>query len=195
MITTNSQLRSQLYFSAWRVYLPLGSLHLGAEKVPVARSLLPGTSGREPRNATTSMSRSQCTSPRTSPTSMRVRGLRRNARGEDLEPQISDGRVTLGYRGLDSVVRRTLLQFTPRPAQLDERDSLRPFAPGEQPSSIWPSDAGGNLHPRITGGTSIRPDPPPEKISLPARRRAAESKHLTDNLMRGSNGLPQTCTC
>ncbi len=47
-----------------------------------------------------------------------VRGMKRKGRGTDLSPEVSDDRVVLGYRGLDGVVRRTLLQFEPRPAQL-----------------------------------------------------------------------------
>src|SRR5262245_5331292 len=45
-----------------------------------------------------------------------VCGRRRRARGEDLHPEVAGGRVVLGYRGLDGVVRRTLLQFAPRPS-------------------------------------------------------------------------------
>jgi glycogen debranching enzyme len=48
-----------------------------------------------------------------------IRGLKRKARGEDLKPEVSDGRMTLSYRGLDGVARRTLLQFTPRPTALE----------------------------------------------------------------------------
>ncbi len=47
-----------------------------------------------------------------------VRGMKREARGTDLPPQISPGRVTLGYVGLDGERRRTLLRFTPAPAEL-----------------------------------------------------------------------------
>jgi glycogen debranching enzyme len=49
-----------------------------------------------------------------------VRGLKRRARGEDLPPDVMEDRVILGYRGLDGVLRRTLLQFTPRPALLTD---------------------------------------------------------------------------
>jgi glycogen debranching enzyme len=48
-----------------------------------------------------------------------VRGLRRMARGHDLEPELTDREASLGYRGLDGIVRRTVLQFTPRPQSLD----------------------------------------------------------------------------
>jgi glycogen debranching enzyme len=48
-----------------------------------------------------------------------VRGLKRQARGEDLPPEVSSDRVVLGYRGLDGVVRRTHLEFTPAPSHLN----------------------------------------------------------------------------
>ena len=47
-----------------------------------------------------------------------VRGMKRKGRGEDLTPEVADGRVVLSYRGLDGVVRRTLLSFEPRPSRL-----------------------------------------------------------------------------
>jgi glycogen debranching enzyme len=47
-----------------------------------------------------------------------VRGMKRKGRGKDLTPHVTDDRVVLGYRGLDDVVRRTLLQFEPRPSRL-----------------------------------------------------------------------------
>ena len=53
-----------------------------------------------------------------------VRGMRRQARGRDLPPEVGDGRVVLGYVGLDGVLRRTLLRFTPPPRRLTA-DSAR----------------------------------------------------------------------
>jgi glycogen debranching enzyme len=47
-----------------------------------------------------------------------VRGMKRKARGHDVEPEVSNGRVILGYDGLDQVRRRTLLRFTPAPERL-----------------------------------------------------------------------------
>jgi glycogen debranching enzyme len=47
-----------------------------------------------------------------------VRGMKRKARGQDLTPEVTDDRVVLAYRGLDGVIRRTLVQFEPRPSQL-----------------------------------------------------------------------------
>jgi glycogen debranching enzyme len=47
-----------------------------------------------------------------------VRGMKRQARGQDLKPEVSGDRVVLGYRGLDGEVRRTLLHFSVAPALL-----------------------------------------------------------------------------
>jgi glycogen debranching enzyme len=47
-----------------------------------------------------------------------VRGMKRKGRGKDLTPEVTDDRVVLGYRGLDGVVRRTLLRFEPPPSRL-----------------------------------------------------------------------------
>lgn len=47
-----------------------------------------------------------------------VSGMKRKARGHDLVPEVTDDRAVLGYRGLDGVVRRTLLQIEPRPSSL-----------------------------------------------------------------------------
>jgi glycogen debranching enzyme len=47
-----------------------------------------------------------------------VRGMKRIARGEDLPSTLSRDRVVLAYRGLDGVTRRTVFQFSPKPAEL-----------------------------------------------------------------------------
>jgi len=47
-----------------------------------------------------------------------VRGMKREARGSDLLPDLGPGRVVFGYAGLDGQRRRTLLRFTPAPEQL-----------------------------------------------------------------------------
>jgi glycogen debranching enzyme len=47
-----------------------------------------------------------------------VRGMKRKGRGTDLVPEVSANCVVLGYRGLDGVVRRTVLRFEPRPSRL-----------------------------------------------------------------------------
>jgi glycogen debranching enzyme len=52
-----------------------------------------------------------------------VRGSRRARRGERLESVVEAGRVVLGYRGLDGVVRRTRVVFEPAPASLSDRDA------------------------------------------------------------------------
>jgi glycogen debranching enzyme len=47
-----------------------------------------------------------------------VRGMRRKAHGQRLPPIITANHVVLSYRGLDDVVRRTVLQFEPAPSRL-----------------------------------------------------------------------------
>jgi glycogen debranching enzyme len=47
-----------------------------------------------------------------------IRGMRRAARGQDLPPVVSGSEVTLSYRGLDGVVRRTRMRFAPLPSLL-----------------------------------------------------------------------------
>jgi glycogen debranching enzyme len=44
-----------------------------------------------------------------------VRGLTRKQRGVLLQPVVQDNTVTLSYRGLDGVVRRTVFEFSPAP--------------------------------------------------------------------------------
>ncbi len=53
-----------------------------------------------------------------------VRGQQRPRRGELLRPETRSDGVNLGYRGLDGVVRRTLLRCTPEP-QLISADELQ----------------------------------------------------------------------
>src|SRR5665213_2337953 len=101
-----------------RVYLPLGSLHLGLKKFlwngVCYQELRIENHGTQPADVGITMQFAADFAD-----IYEVRGLNRKARGEDLEPEVSDGRVTLRYRGLDGVMRRTLLQFTPRPTLLD----------------------------------------------------------------------------
>jgi glycogen debranching enzyme len=52
-----------------------------------------------------------------------VRGTKRRRRGEYLDGTVAEGAVTLAYRGLDRVVRRTRLTFAPVPASLSEEEA------------------------------------------------------------------------
>jgi glycogen debranching enzyme len=66
-----------------------------------------------------------------------VRGMKRRSRGVDLAPEISRDTVTLSYRGLDGVVRRTSLQFTPRPAHLESsRAEIRLSLPSQAETDV-----------------------------------------------------------
>ena len=101
-----------------RVYLPLGSLYLG-----LRRFLWQGTCHQELRIENHGMHPAKVTISLQFAADFadifEIRGVKRKARGEDLAPEIADGRVALRYRGLDRVERRTVLHFTPRPTLLD----------------------------------------------------------------------------
>jgi glycogen debranching enzyme len=101
-----------------RVYLPLGSLHLGLKKF-----LWQGTCHQELRIENHGILPAQVVITVRFAADFadiyEIRGLKRKRRGESLEPEVSDGLVTLRYEGLDKVMRRTLLHFTPRPWLLD----------------------------------------------------------------------------
>ncbi|MGH7853645.1 MAG: amylo-alpha-1,6-glucosidase [Candidatus Binatia bacterium] len=47
-----------------------------------------------------------------------VRGIKRRARGHRLPDEVTADRVVLGYQGLDRVVRRTEIEFSPAPERL-----------------------------------------------------------------------------
>ncbi len=47
-----------------------------------------------------------------------IRGMKRKSRGTDLDAEVTEDCVVLGYSGLDGVVRRTAVQFAPRPLRL-----------------------------------------------------------------------------
>src|SRR5262249_47752234 len=47
-----------------------------------------------------------------------VSGMKRKARGQNLDSEVTEDRAILSYQGLDGVVRRTIPEFDPRPASL-----------------------------------------------------------------------------
>jgi glycogen debranching enzyme len=65
-----------------------------------------------------------------------VRGTARERTGERLGDEFADDKVILGYRGLDDVVRRTRLEFSPRPDSLDPQEARFRFTlePGGEKS-------------------------------------------------------------
>jgi glycogen debranching enzyme len=101
-----------------RVYLPVGSLHLGLKKF-----LWHGVCYQELRienyGIQTADVRIAIQFAADFADIYEVRGLKRKARGQDLEPEVSNSRVILRYRGLDEVLRLTLLKFTPPPTLLN----------------------------------------------------------------------------
>ncbi len=52
-----------------------------------------------------------------------VRGIRRTRKGEYLDPTVSRDSVTLAYRGLDDIVRRTRIRFDPPPQKLTNSEA------------------------------------------------------------------------
>ena len=100
-----------------RVCLPMGSLHLAWRKFlwmgTLYQELRVENHGMQPVDASIRLEFAADFAD-----IFEVRGLKRKARGQDLEPHLTDREVTLGYRGLDGVVRRTVLQFNPRPQRL-----------------------------------------------------------------------------
>lgn len=52
-----------------------------------------------------------------------VRGMRRPARGTELEPVVEEDRIVLAYDGLDDVRRTTTVRFSPAPDMLEPRQA------------------------------------------------------------------------
>ena len=86
-----------------------------------------------------------------------VRGAKRPARGEILKAVVSADGVTLGYRGLDGVVRRMVLRIDPCPSSLT--------AAAAQFGSLAAAAAGNGL--------------------LGVDRLRARSEHVSDGTLRG----------
>jgi glycogen debranching enzyme len=49
-----------------------------------------------------------------------IRGMRRKSRGQDLPPEVGTDRVMLSYRGLDGVLRKSVIQFDSPPMRLTD---------------------------------------------------------------------------
>jgi len=78
-----------------------------------------------------------------------VRGMKRERRGRRLPDRVEDGRVTLSYEGLDRVIRRTRVEFFPKPKQVSSSEvryeiSLQPK--GEATSFLTVSCEGEATH-------------------------------------------------
>jgi glycogen debranching enzyme len=53
-----------------------------------------------------------------------VRGTKRTRRGERLADHVSNGKLVLPYRGLDGVLRRTCIEFSPSPVSLSAQEAM-----------------------------------------------------------------------
>jgi glycogen debranching enzyme len=100
-----------------RVRLALGSLHLSVKKFlwrgACYQQLRVKNSGREPVKTAVSFQFAADFAD-----IFEVCGMKRARRGQDLAPEVTEGSVVLGYRGRDGIVRRTRLEFAPRPSHL-----------------------------------------------------------------------------
>lgn len=56
-----------------------------------------------------------------------VRGTKRSRRGERLPDRVENGRVALSYRGLDHVLRRTCIGFSPQPVSFSAQEAVFDF--------------------------------------------------------------------
>jgi glycogen debranching enzyme len=52
-----------------------------------------------------------------------IRGLNRERRGQRIAPETNDASVTLGYEGLDQILRRTRIELDPPPQSLTENEA------------------------------------------------------------------------
>ena len=128
-----------------QIYLPMGSLHLAWRKLlwlgTLYQELRVENHGMAPADFSITMHFAADFAD-----IYEVRGMRRKARGQDLEPDVTDGQVKLRYLGLDGIARRTILSLTPHPDKLTA--SCASFnvnlAPQETASFYaWPPDANG----------------------------------------------------
>jgi glycogen debranching enzyme len=100
-----------------RVRVPLGTLHIAVQKflwqAACYQQYRIKNHGLEPVHTTLALHFAADFAD-----IFEVRGMKRKARGVDLPPEVSADRVVLGYRGLDGVVRRAVLEFASRPTLL-----------------------------------------------------------------------------
>jgi glycogen debranching enzyme len=142
-----------------QVRAPLGMLHLGVEKflwqAACYQQLRVSNYGREPVSVSLRLRFGADYAD-----IFEVRGQRRAARGRSLRPEVCEDRVILGYRGLDDVLRRTILHFAPAPAVLIDDAACweLTLVPGEDLSLAvaieWPLCVAG--HGCRTDGSSLR---------------------------------------
>jgi len=176
------------------VYLPMGSLHLAWRKF-----LWMGTLYQELRveNQWHAARRSHHRDAIRGDFAdiYEVRGLKRKARGQDLDPELTDREVTLGYRGLDGVVRRTRLQFTPRrKAWLAAVSALRsPLRQSKRSYSTSQSDANENRSARGSWFSNAREQRLGRNWTL-KWRSSASLRRETGSSTHWLSVLPPTCT-
>jgi glycogen debranching enzyme len=93
-----------------------------------------------------------------------VRGMKREKRGERLQPELSAGEVVLPYRGRDGRLRRTCIRFDPAPQALDV---------GRAAFEVR-LDPGSEHHLYCTVRCECEGDPPPAQMSYDTAVRENE---------------------
>ncbi|MEN6494542.1 MAG: amylo-alpha-1,6-glucosidase [Thermoguttaceae bacterium] len=66
-----------------------------------------------------------------------VRGTQRKAKGRFLKAEVDHDQVTLAYQGLDKVIRRTQLQFSPSPQRLSASEAAFDLALEPQEEAVF----------------------------------------------------------
>jgi glycogen debranching enzyme len=101
------------------VHLPMGTLHLAWRKFlwmgALYQQLRIENYGIQPANAVIGLHFAADFAD-----IFEVRGMKRKARGEDLQPEVTGREVCLGYRGLDGIVRRTIIRLSAQPQRVAE---------------------------------------------------------------------------
>jgi glycogen debranching enzyme len=100
-----------------------------------------------------------------------VRGTHRPRRGKRLDSTVREGTVTLVYEGLDHVVRRTVLRFSPRPAELTDRSAVLALDLEPQQETML------EITVACERGEPRQPAPPYREARAAATRELDEARH------------------
>ena len=108
-----------------------------------------------------------------------VRGIKRPSRGHRLADEVSADRVALSYRGLDAVVRRTEIEFSPAPEKLSASRAYfhRVLPPGrhEQFAFTFLFAIDNKKCPRLPASVAL------ESAARSLKAKADDSETLTSN--------------
>lgn len=123
-----------------------------------------------------------------------VRGAKRPARGEILKAVVSADGVTLGYRGLDGVVRRMVLRINPCPSSLTAAAAQLDLSLRPRQEMAFSVSIGCERSEHVSDGTLRGGARRPRAISNVIAPGPAMSTPPTARSMPGSAGRCPTCT-